>query len=394
MPAAPEPPGGTASPPAPASASGSSHSLVLLGGGHAQLSVLADLAARPLPGWNVTLISPYRRQIYSGMLPGWIAGHYPIEACAIALDRLADAAGVTLHTTRGQAVDPSAGWVTCADGNRLRFDRLSIDTGPEPALHDLPGSAEFALPLRPIEAFIAAWPALARRIAATRGRFELVLLGAGAAGLELAFAIRHRAQRDGWHGLRISLVGAEPLPLPGAPWAARRQAAALLAQRGIAWWGERRATRLTAGTLHTEPAAPRAFDACLLCTGTVAPAWPAASGLAVDAQGFVRVGPTLQSLSHPQVMAAGDVAAYATPRPKSGVYAVRAGPQLAHNLRAACEGRPLRPWTPQARALYLISTGDRHALATWGRWSWHGDWVWRWKDHIDRRFMRRFGTAV
>jgi selenide,water dikinase len=129
-------------------------------------------------------------------------------------------------------------------------------------------------------------------------------------------------------------------------------------------------------------------------TGAAAPAWPAASGLATDADGFIRVGPTLQSLSHPQVFAAGDVAAYAQPRPKSGVYAVRAGPVLAQNLRAACEGQPLQAWTPQARALYLISTGERHALATWGRWSWSGAWVWRWKDRIDRQFMRRFGTAA
>ena len=67
--------------------------VVLLGGGHAHVRVLADLAERPLSGWEVHLASPYRRQIYSGMLPGWIAGHYPIEACAIALDRLAGRAG-------------------------------------------------------------------------------------------------------------------------------------------------------------------------------------------------------------------------------------------------------------------------------------------------------------
>jgi selenide,water dikinase len=136
-----------------------------------------------------------------------------------------------------------------------------------------------------------------------------------------------------------------------------------------------------------------AFDACLAATGAAAPAWPAASGLAVDADGFIRVGPTLQSLSHPQVFAAGDVAALADARPKSGVYAVRAGPVLAHNLRAFCESRPLLAWSPQARALYLISTGERHALATWGRWSWSGRWVWRWKDRIDRAFVARYTRA-
>ena len=369
-------------------------SLVLLGGGHAHVKVLADLAERPLAGWQVHLVTPYRRQIYSGMLPGWIAGHYPIDACAIALDRLAAAAGITLHETSGSALDLPQGRVHCADGSSVRFDQLSIDTGPMPALQGLPGSAEHALPVRPIERFIAAWPAVAQRIACQRQRFDLAILGAGAAGIELAFAIQYRARIEGWPQLRITVVGSDALPLPGTPLATRRQAAALLAQRGITWMGQRRATQLTAEAMHFEQGAPLHFDAALVSTGAAAPAWPAASGLATDADGFIRVGPTLQSLSHPQVFAAGDVAAYAQPRPKSGVYAVRAGPVLAHNLRAACEGQPLQAWTPQARALYLISTGERHALATWGRWSWSGAWVWRWKDRIDRQFMRRFGTAA
>jgi selenide,water dikinase len=368
--------------------------LVLLGGGHAHVKVLADLAERPLAGWQVRLITPYRRQIYSGMLPGWIAGHYPIDACAIALDRLAAAAGITLHETSGSARDLAQGLVHCADGSSVRFDQLSIDTGPMPALQGLPGSAEHALPVRPIERFIAAWPAVAQRIAGQRQRFDLAILGAGAAGIELAFATQYRARIEGWPQLRITVVGSDALPLPGTPLSTRRQAAALLGQRGIAWMGQRRATRLTADAMHFEQGAPLPFDAALVSTGAAAPAWPAASGLATDAGGFIRVGPTLQSLSHPQVFAAGDVAAYAQPRPKSGVYAVRAGPVLAHNLRAACEGQPLQAWTPQARALYLISTGERHALATWGRWSWSGAWVWRWKDRIDRQFMRRFGTAA
>jgi len=368
--------------------------LLLLGGGHAHVKVLADLAQRPLAGWDVQLVTPYRRQIYSGMLPGWVAGHYPVEACAIALDRLAAAASIGFHETAGQALDLARGELRCADGGVRGFDALSIDTGPVPALHEVPGMTEHALPVRPIERFIAAWPQLVDRILGRCRRFDLVLLGAGAAGVELAFAVQRRAARDGWSHLFITVVGADALPLPGAPVATRSHAAQLLARRGITWLGERRATRLDAGAIHFDQGEPLPFDACVASTGAAAPAWPAASGLATDAQGFIRVGPTLQSVSHAQVFAAGDVAAYASPRPKSGVFAVRAGPVLAHNLRAYCGARALESWTPQARALYLISTGDKYALATWGRWSFSGRWVWRWKDRIDRKFMRRFGTVA
>lgn len=368
--------------------------LVLLGGGHAQINVLADLAKKPLSGWDVQLVSPYRRLIYSGMLPGWIAGHYPIEACAIRLDQLAQSAGLTFHETAGTGLDLARGALLCADGSRLGFDVLSIDTGPMPALHGLALQTAHALPVRPIERFIAAWPALVGRIQGHGRRFDLVILGAGAAGIELAFAIQHRAAKEGWSHLVVTLAGSEALPLSGVPSATRKQTARLLAERGIQWLGSRRATRVDELSVSFETGEPIPCDACLVSTGTAAPTWPAAAGLATDERGFIRVGRTLQSLSHPHVFAAGDVAAYADARPKSGVFAVRAGPMLADNLRAFCEGGALQSWTPQARALYLISTGDRHALATWGRWSWSGRWVWRWKDRIDRQFMRRYGTAA
>lgn len=371
--------------------------LVLLGGGHAHVKVLADVAERPLTGWDVHLVTPYRRQIYSGMLPGWIAGHYTIEACAIALDALAARAKVTFRETAGIGLDHENNALRCADGTGLQFDRLSIDTGPVPDLSALPGSAQYALPIRPIERFIAAWPALVDGMLGRCRRFDLVILGGGAAGVELAFAVAHRATVDGWSHLRITLAGSDASPLEGAPAAMRQRAAALLARRGIAWRGGRRASRIEPGQIHVEAHETHDtldFDACLVVTGAAAPAWPQRSVLATDERSFIRVGPTLQSVSHPHIFAAGDVAAYHEARPKSGVYAVRAGPILAENLRASCEGRSLRDWAPQSRALYLISTGDRHALASWGRWAWSGDWVWHWKDWIDRRFLRSFGTGA
>ncbi len=366
--------------------------LVLLGGGHAHLAVLKDLAGRPLDGWQVQLVTPFRRQIYSGMLPGWVAGHYAIDECAIALDALAQRGRVALAVTACTGLDLSANTVVCADGSTIPFDLLSIDTGPEPALSELPGALDHALPIRPIEGFVAAWPGLVDRIRRQQGRFDLVVLGAGAAGVELALASRRRALTEGWSHLQITLVGSAVLPLEGVAGGARRHLVRLLAQRGIRWIGERRAMRIVPNRIDFAKGESVGFDACLAVTGAAAPAWPAASGLATDRAGFIRVGRTLQTTLHPHVLAAGDVASYQDSRPKSGVFAVRAGPVLARSLRALCRGDTPAPWTPQQRALYLISTGDEHAVAAWGRWAWRGGWVWRWKDHIDRRFVARFGA--
>ena len=367
--------------------------LVLLGGGHAHLAVLEDLVQRPIDGWHVSLVTPFRRQIYSGMLPGWVAGQYAMDECAIALDALSDRARIALRLTSCTGLDLSANTVACADGTTVPFDLLSIDTGPEPALSNLPGALAHALPIRPIEGFVAAWPNVVDRILGRRQYFELVVLGAGAAGVELALAIHHRALVDGWSHLRVTLIGSGTLPLEGVAKRARNHVARLLAQRGIRWIGERRATRIAPKHIDFEQADSVGFDACIAVTGAAAPSWPSAAGLATDASGFIRVGRTLRTQQHPHVLAAGDVASYTDVRPKSGVFAVRAGPLLVHNLRALCRGEAPKLWSPQQRALYLVSTGDQRAVASWGQWTWHGAWVWRWKDHIDRQFVARFGSV-
>ena len=103
------------------------------------------------------------------------------------------------------------------------------------------------------------------------------------------------------------------------------------------------------------------------------------------------MNPHLQSTSHSFVFAAGDAATFVdAPRPKSGVYAVRAGPPLAANLLATLDGRSLTTYRPQRRALYLISTGPQHAVASWGSMALAGDWVWRRKDRIDRAYIAKF----
>jgi len=366
--------------------------LVLVGGGHAHVHVLAALATRPFADTQVTLISPYSRQIYSGMLPGWIAGYYAIEDCALSLDALARRAGIRFVQTSCTALDLEARQLGCANGETIPFDYASIDTGPIANPGEPAGAAEHALAIRPIEGFVAAWPGLLDRTRQTSHEFKLVIVGDGAAAIELAFAVQTRFTAEGLSHARLTIVGGNHWPLAGFPFLLRHKAAKLLSEQGIAHAGNRRAVGLLPNHVQLEDGSQLAADAVLLATGAAAPPWPAACGLATDEAGFIRVNPILQSVSHPFVFAAGDVAAYADARPKSGVFAVRAGPPLAANLRANCEGLPMEPWQPQKRALYLLSTGRRHALAAWGGFSTSGAWVWRWKDGIDRRFIAQFGS--
>lgn len=364
--------------------------LVLVGGGHAHVHVLATLAAQPFVDTEVTLVSPYSRQIYSGMLPGWIEGYYAIEECALALDALARRAGVRFMQTSCTGLDLATKQVRCANGETIAFDHVSIDTGPAANLAGLAGAAEHGLPIRPIEGFVAAWPGLLER--ARQGEFTLAIVGDGAAAIELAFAMQARFAAEGLIHARLVIAGGNREPLAGFPFLLRHKVMRLLSAHGIAHHGNRRAVAVLPNHVQLEDGSRLAADATLIATGAAAPAWPAASGLATDEAGFIRVNPMLQSVSHPVVFAAGDVAAYADPRPKSGVFAVRAGPPLANNLRAVCRGEAMKPWRPQRRALYLLGTGHRYALAAWGGFSAGGAWAWRWKDSIDRRFIAQFGN--
>ena len=242
--------------------------------------VVQALADQPLPGWDLHLVTPHRRQLYSGMLPGWIAGRHPRSAGAIALAARADRAAAAFHPTLGVGLDPARQALHGADGSALHYDVPSIDTGPAPP--DMPGAAENALRVRPVERFVAAWPALVDRMLARCRRFDLLIVDGGAAGVELAFAIRHRACTDGWSHLRLALAGAEALPLPGAPLRLRHRAAALLAQRGVPWLGGRRAARIEPGHVAFDDGQTLAFDACSpparpRPSGRVPAAWPPTS---------------------------------------------------------------------------------------------------------------------
>jgi pyridine nucleotide-disulfide oxidoreductase family protein len=361
--------------------------LLLLGGGHAHLHVLAGLDRRRLAGWDVLLVTPQPRQVYSGMLPGWVAGHYALDQISIDLQALARSAGATLLLDVAVGLDAGGSFVQTRDHGPIAFDALSLDVGSAPA-DAIAGAAEHGVRVRPIEGFVRAWARLERRLHDTCRPVHAVVLGAGPGGVELAFALRFRAMREGWSHLHVHLVGSEAMPLPAAPPAAQRRVLHMLRQQCIRWQGSRRVAAVEADRIRFEDGAAAAADVCWVVTGASAPPWLAGSGLAIDAAGFAQVGETLQSTSHPHVFAAGDAASHPEDLPKSGVYAVRAGAVLARNLLAFCAGERLVRWQPQARALYLISAGDRRALAIWGRWAWAGRWVWRWKDWIDRRFIR------
>ena len=369
--------------------------LVLVGGGHSHAIVLRRFGMRPMRGVRITLVARDLHAPYSGMLPGLIAGHYGFDEAHIDLGPLARFAGARLFHATATGLDLAGRRVLCRDRPPIPYDVVSIDVGITPAL-DVPGAREHAVPVKPIGSLVARWERLRERVRASPDRLRLAVVGAGAAGVELTLAIQHALGRLAAAGDRFPepafhLFGAGGQALPTHNRGARARFARVLRERGVHVHLGRRVVRVEAGRIVVEGGRAVEVDEVMWATAAAAPRWPRESGLEVDELGCIRVAPTLEALSHPGVFAAGDVAAVmGHPREKAGVFAVRQGRPLEANLRRALRGEAARPFHPQRRFLSLISTGDRYAVASRGRWSLEGAWVWRWKDWIDRRFMRRF----
>ena len=372
--------------------------IVLVGGGHAHVSVLRMFGMKPLAGVRLTLITRDIHTPYSGMLPGYVAGHYDYDDVHIDLGPLARFAGARLYHGEVDGIDPKEQLVNVPGRPPVHYDLLSINTGSRPRTIDVPGALEHALPVKPIDRWLRDWEALRARVLASQGDFRIAVVGGGAGGVELALSTQHHLisllheqGRDGLH-LHYELLTDGPEILPTHNAGVRRRFMRVLGERGIELHRNSRVIAVEPNGLQLENGGFRPADAVLWVTWAAASEWPARSGLAVDEEGFIAVDRELRSLSHPEVFAAGDIASMPDPRPKSGVFAVRQGPVLTENLRRAAAGRPLKPYRPQKHFLGLISTGDPYAVASRGNWSWEGKLLWTWKDWIDRRFMRRFNV--
>lgn len=367
--------------------------VVLLGGGHSHVIVIRRWAMQPIAGVRLTLISEEPLTPYSGMLPGLIAGNYTHTESHIDLVRLCSWGGVRHIVAQATGVDADNQCIQLRARPPIEYDILSIDTGGAPRLTNVIGAAEYTTPVKPVANFYARWQLLERRFGPATQAMQIAVVGAGAGGFEIALAVNHRLQslcnsNNVKH--KIHWIIRDQI-LPEFPPSAQKAAAIACGRAGVEVHRGFDVIAVTANSITARAGQILKVDDVLWCTAAQAAAWPAQSTLGCDDSGFITINDGLQSTSHHNVFAAGDVAAQINhPRPRAGVFAVRQGPVLFENLQRAMLQQPLKQYQPQQRFLTLLSTGDRHAIATRGAVSISGKWVWQWKHWIDRAFMNRF----
>ncbi len=370
-----------------------SKDVVLLGGGHAHVIVIRKWAMAPIEGVRLTLISEQGMTPYSGMLPGLVAGHYSYTQSHIDLPRLCQWAGVRFIEKRATGLDPENQKVLLADRPALHYDILSIDTGGAPALHTVKGADQFATAVKPVSSFYSRWQQIEQRLDQNKGAgtMRIGVVGAGAGGFEILLAVQHRiasATRSAQHQLYWIIRGEV---LPGATERVRKFALEACREKGIKMETSFDVSEVRSDRLLAVDGRDIALDEVLWCTEAKAAEWPAKSDIACDDEGFVLTNDFLQSVSHKNIFAVGDVAVQENnPRPRAGVFAVRQGPPLFRNLQRAALEKKLVEHHPQHQFLTLLSLGNKRAIASKSAFSVVGDWVWQWKDHIDQTFMNRF----
>jgi selenide,water dikinase len=364
--------------------------LVLVGAGHSHLEVLRRFARTPVSA-EIVLVSPESAFLYSGMLPGCIAGHYSLSEISVPLAPLCGSAGIRIVRGNAIGLNPGRREISCDDGTLIGYDTLSLDIGSA-ADTRTPGVHEHAISVKPLPAFVADWQRMLDAVRGSGKACHIAIVGGGAGGVELALAMQYALRLSS--RMKLTVVTDAARILAPHPPRVTHTFERIFGERRIGLETNHKVARVAAGLVERDGAPSIAADYIVWAAGAAAPAWLAASGLKTDSGGFVLVDEHLQSLSHAGIFAAGDVATMAAHvRPKSGVYAVRQGPPLAHNLQRALSGKSLVRYTPQRLALALISTGNRCAVASYAGLSAEGAWVWRWKDWVDRRFVARYESV-
>ena len=365
--------------------------LVLIGGGHSHAIALREWGLNPLPNIDLTLISDVEQTPYSGMLPGHVAGFYSYEETHIDLVGLAEFAGAKFICDRAIGIDTENKLVIC-ESQQVKYDYLSLDIGSTPQAINVTG-AEYTIPAKPVPIFLNAWYELKGMAANTQKNLAIAIVGGGAGGVELALNMQTCLQEilGDKQALKIHLIHRGEQLLSGHNDWVSNKLTKIIRQRAIELHLQQEVTEVSADRVICQSGLEIKCDRVFWVTQAAAPIWIAESQLKTDERGFILVADTLQSVSHPHVFAAGDIATMINyQRPKAGVFAVRQGQPLFDNWQHIVTGEALEKYTPQDKYLALIGTGDKKAIASWSSFGWRLSLFWKMKDYIDRKFMNQF----
>jgi len=364
--------------------------LVIVGVGHAHLTLLLRLGYLTGRGHRVTVISPDPYHYYSGMGPGLLSGIYRPRQTRFHIEKAATDRGATFIRDTAVRIDTEQRAVILASGETVGYDVASFNTGSTIAVESCPEPSDRIIPVKPISNLRRARREILEEL--ERRDLMITVVGGGPAGVEIAANVR-RLVRDGRHGAEITLIGGDRI-LGRFPDKVRSLALRSLEQGDIRVREGTRALTVEEGRSLLTDGSALAHDFAFLAAGVRPSSLFRDSGLPTGEDGGLLVDSFLRSPAHPKLFGGGDCISLAgAPLAKVGVYAVRQNPVLLHNLTAVLERGELEPFRPGGPYLLIMNMGDGTGIM------WKKDHVragrsaFLLKDYIDRRFMRKFQVS-
>ncbi|MGD2098304.1 MAG: FAD-dependent oxidoreductase [Desulfobacterales bacterium] len=364
--------------------------LVLVGGGHAHMTVMANLSDYIARGHRVTLIGPSAHHYYSGMGPGLLGGIYRPQDVRFNIKKMVEDRGAAFIQDTVVRIDADRKISYLNSGNEIPYDVVSCNTGSAVSADDARVVGEHIFPVKPIENLIKARQIVQAGLGTRTPK--LVVVGGGAAALELTGNLWRLVQQTGT-AAAITVCGGRNF-LASMPLKAQRYARESLTARSIDIIEGAHVNRLKDGVAILEDQRKVNFDMALLAWGIEPSHLFRDSGLPTGSDGGLLVNSFLQSVAYPNIFGGGDCISF-EPQPldKVGVYAVRQNPVLYANLLAELEGRDLEAFEPQDTYLLIYNLGNGTGIFYRGNWVWKGRLIFFLKDYIDRKFMRKFQVS-
>lgn len=367
--------------------------IVLIGGGHTHLETIYRLGeSSSVQDHKLVLISSESHTSYSGMAPGLIAGHYAYDDCHIDLKKLCEKYNYKFIQQSVLKI-LSTEQKIYTETDTYQYDLASINTGSIPNTDSATGIREWAIPVKPITNLATNIETYLTQVGYSpkNSTHKISVVGGGAASIEILLALQYQANTRGYNNLQYCLITAANDILETHSLSVRRRFHRVLHQRDITTHYNASVTEVNEDCVKTESKNVIPSDFTIWATGAAPALWPKLSGLPTTKDGYIKTDKFLQVKNINNLFATGDVASIeGLAYPKSGVYAVKQARVLQTNISNMLRGVPLQSYIPQKSSLALISTGDKNAVASKNIVCASGHWVWKWKDHIDRKFINRF----
>ncbi|BAQ65379.1 FAD-dependent oxidoreductase [Geminocystis sp. NIES-3709] len=367
--------------------------LVLVGGGHSNAIVLKLWSKKKVSGVKLTLISNAQNTPYSGMLPGYIAGCYNYEESHINLVKLAEIAGIELVIDEVINIDADKKIVSCKSGQKFSFDIISLDIGSIPKNSQIEGANLYTIPIKPVPLFLTKWAEIVNLAQSNPdNKISISIIGGGAGGVELALNIHQKLNSIlSLQKININLLHKGDRIVENHPISVSNKLTKNLDNRNINLYLNTVVTSVENQDIILDSNIKIFSDYIFLVTQPSAPLWLQNTSIETDKDGFILVNNSLQSVNYPYIFASGDIANIVNYScPKAGVFAVKQGIPLYKNLCNFLTNQPLKLYYPQQHYLNIIGTGNKNAVASWGKISIESPIIWYWKKYLDYNFMKQF----